>query len=84
MIDAAPLRTLTLLEPSRPGRPAHVSAASGLVRVGERLYVIADDENHLAAFPRHGTQPGSLVRIFAGTLPAPRRASATNPTSRAS
>ena len=78
MIAPEPLRTLTLLEPSRPGRPAHVSAASGLVRVGERLYVIADDENHLAAFPRRGTEPGSLLRIFAGTLPVAAEARKRN------
>jgi hypothetical protein len=55
-----------------------VSAASGLVRVGERLYVIADDENHIAAFPRSGAQPGSLVRIFPGTLPVDAEARKRN------
>ena len=69
MIEPSPLRTLTLREASRPGRPAHVSAASGLVRVADRLYVIADDENHLAVFPLDGEEPGSLTRIFPGTLP---------------
>jgi hypothetical protein len=78
VIDLAPLRTLTLLEPSRPGRPAHVSAASGLACVGERLYVIADDENHLAAFERGGTQPGRLVHIFPGTLPVAAEARKRN------
>lgn len=69
MIALAPLRTLTLREPSRPGRPAHVSAASGLVSAGDWIHVIADDENHLATFPSHGDAPGTLTRILAGTLP---------------
>jgi hypothetical protein len=55
--------------PSRPGRPAHVSAASGLVRAADHLYVIPDDENHLAVFPASGTLPGRLVPLFANVLP---------------
>ena len=69
MIRPKLLRTLTLREPSRPGRPAHISAASGLARVGERLYVVADDENHVAIFNAEGGEPGMLKRIFAGQLP---------------
>ena len=63
------LRTLTLDEASRPGRPAHVSAASGLVRAGDRLYVVADDENHLGIFPVSGFEPGTLARLNEGKLP---------------
>ena len=69
MIKPTLLRTLTLREPSRPGRPAHISAASGLARVGEHLYIVADDENHVAVFPAEGDEPGTLKRIFAGQLP---------------
>jgi hypothetical protein len=61
------LRTLTL---QRTGSgPAHVAAASGLVRAGNRLYVVADDENHLAIFPARGLAPGALVRMLEGSLP---------------
>jgi hypothetical protein len=63
------LRTLDLDQPSRPGRPAHVSAASGLVRAGGNLYVVADDENHLAIFAEAGSAPGTMTRILPGTLP---------------
>ena len=69
MIALELVRTLTLREPSRPGRPAHISAASGLTRAGGHLYVVADDENHVAVFPAEGDEPGTLKRIFAGTLP---------------
>jgi hypothetical protein len=63
------LRTLALDKASRPGRPAHVSAASGLVRVGDRLYVVADDENHLGIFPVAGNELGTLARLSEGKLP---------------
>ena len=69
MIAIEALRTLTLQQPSRPGRPAHVSAASGLVRAGTHLYVVSDDENHLAIYPASGTRRGTLAQIFEGDLP---------------
>jgi len=78
VIPLTELRTLTLREASRPGRPAHVSAASGLVRVRDRLYVIADDENHIAVFGAEDDEPGGLARIFAGTLPLERKARKRN------
>ena len=63
------LRGLTVAEPAAAGALRQISAASGLVRVGEFLYVVADDENHLAVFPAHGTGDGQLIRLFAGDLP---------------
>jgi len=56
------LRELTL-----PG--AHLSAASGLVRIGEAIHVVADDELHLASFTLGATAPGRLLRLFKGQLP---------------
>jgi hypothetical protein len=50
----------------------HLSAASGLVRAGSFLYVIADDELHLGIFRTTGRDPGELVRLFDGTLSAPK------------
>jgi hypothetical protein len=69
MIAPAIRRTLNLHAASEPGRPAHISAASGLARSGESLIVLADDENHLGIFPCEGSGAGSLVRIAEGTLP---------------
>jgi hypothetical protein len=69
MIRTTQRRTLTLEAPEAPGRPAHVSAASGLVAVGPWLYVVADDSLHLAVFPREGHAPGRAVRLFSGELP---------------
>ena len=63
------LRTLRLRSSGEAGRSRHISAASGLVPVGDRLYVIADDELHLGVFPAKGTGAGSLIRLLPGELP---------------
>jgi hypothetical protein len=64
------LRELTLSNPTQPDRAAHLSAASGLVRVGDYLYVVADDENHLGVFSaRDHAAPGQLLRALRGDLP---------------
>ena len=39
------------------------------MRRGERLYVVADDENHLGVFPSTGTAPGEWIEILPGELP---------------
>jgi hypothetical protein len=72
MLGLARLRDLTIAEPSAPGRPLHLSAASGLVDVGRHLFVIADDELHLGVFPRNAEAAGQLLRLFEGALPAAR------------
>ena len=55
---------------SHPRGLSFLSAASGLLRVGERLYVVADDENHLGVFDADLATPGRLIRLFDGDLPA--------------
>ena len=60
-----------------PRGQAYLSAASGLVRVGKRWYVIADDELHVGVFEerlRNVTKTrrlkkGKLVRLLGGTMP---------------
>jgi hypothetical protein len=47
------LRDLDLIA-ATAGRAAHVSAASGLVQIGDYLHVIIDDETHLALTYPHG------------------------------
>jgi hypothetical protein len=63
------LRDLDLKVPTSAGRPAHLSAASGLVIVKSTAYVVADDEQHLAVFSLTKKSPGTLLRLFAGDLP---------------
>ena len=52
----------------------HLSAASSLVAVGRRLYVVADDEHHLAIFERDDPAPGLLLRLLDDELPLRQRA----------
>ncbi len=63
------LRTLDLAAAPAPGRPLHLSAASGLTQVGSYLYVVADDELHLGVFAARGNAPGRMTRLFKGALP---------------
>lgn len=69
MILLSPIKTLTLSRPSHKHRHPHLSAASGLVQVGNWLYVVADDENHLGLFARDGDGHGELIPLFSGDLP---------------
>ena len=71
------LRDLHVNPRQHPRGQAHLSAASGLVRVGSRLFVVADDELHLGRLdaihpnepaPRN-PQPVELTRLFEGDLP---------------
>jgi hypothetical protein len=64
------LRQLSVAHGEHPRGAAFLSAASGLVRVRDRLYVIADDELHLGVFEVGSTRPLSLVRLLDGKLPA--------------
>lgn len=61
MLDVEVVRTLSL-------GSGHLSAASGLVCVGQRMFVVADDEHQFGMFDPTGA--GSLHRLFDGELPA--------------
>lgn len=69
MIQPKFLRTLKLESPPGIGRPRHLAAGSGLVAIGNYLYVVADDELHLGCFDREGNSAGRLLRLFLGALP---------------
>lgn len=69
MIQLTEMKSLLLTRSAQPNRPAHLSAASGLVQIGPWLYVVADDELHLGKFSLEGDNAGDLYRCFAGELP---------------
>ncbi len=69
MIQLTAIKDLLLTSPTQPNRPAHLSAASGLVNIGPWLYVVADDELHLGKFLLEGTSAGDIVNCFPGELP---------------
>jgi hypothetical protein len=57
------------VSPSADAEATYLSAASGLVRAGLFLYVVADDELHLGVFGATGNDPGHVIRLFEGALP---------------
>ncbi len=67
-LEPEKLRDLTLSN-TVEGRPDHLSAGSGLVRRGDHLYVIGDDELDLATFSLADSAPGELVPLEEGDLP---------------
>ena len=71
MLTAVHLRDLLVDPGAHPRGQAHLSSASGLVRVGEWLYAVADDEHHLGRFKADAEpgEPVKLHRILAGDLP---------------
>ncbi|HEY0962131.1 MAG TPA: hypothetical protein VGE69_07215 [Pseudomonadales bacterium] len=63
------LRELDLAHGVHPHGTRWLSAASGLVCVGQHAYVIADDERHLGHFLLDAPAPVSLLELFTGALP---------------
>jgi hypothetical protein len=70
VLRATAIRELTLDAPRGAHGGRFIAAGSGLVRAGEHLYVIADDERELAVFPVEGGAPGRLRRMLPGELPS--------------
>jgi hypothetical protein len=64
------LRDLDLHDSPDDGVPAHVASASGVVRRGNFVYVIGDDLLQVAIFEIAGDEPGRLLRVLPGDLPA--------------
>lgn len=69
MIDLRPVGELHLATPAEPGGPRHLTAASGLVVVGERIWVVSDEEVALAEFRLGDTNSGRLLPLGADDLP---------------
>lgn len=74
MLETQFVRELFVEEAPGSAGCAHLSAASGLVKLGNRLFVVADDDNHLAMFDRTNRESGRLVPMFKGELPMRHKA----------
>lgn len=70
VLPTVPIGTLLLPAPLEPGRPAHMSAASGVVAVGDEWVVVSDDENSLGIYDPAFSKPGRALRALPGVLPA--------------
>lgn len=69
-LELRELRVLDLEEASSPGGASHVAAASGVVQRAEFVYVIGDDEVHIAVFDATSEAPGKTRRVLSGELSA--------------
>ncbi len=69
MIKLEHIRDLDVAAGEGANAAGYVSAASGLVRIGDFLHVIADDDLSLATFRIGDASPGRLFRLVPGTLP---------------
>ena len=74
MLETRIVRELVVDDAACGAGQAHLSAASGLVKLGNRLFVVADDEHHLAVFDLSDREPGRLVPIFDEQLPLHQKA----------
>ncbi|HSV47948.1 MAG TPA: hypothetical protein VLJ58_19310 [Ramlibacter sp.] len=75
MLHPQLLRPLALDPATHPRGEAHLSAASGMVLAGSSLYIVADDEHHLATLGIGDLQAGPVRfrRILPGDLPGDQR-----------
>jgi hypothetical protein len=72
MIRTTLVRELRVNPLDHPRGQPHLSAASGLVQVGRRLYIVADDEHHIGILDQDSAAPLRLHRVRAGVLSADR------------
>lgn len=73
------IRDLDVASPLASGH-RFLSAASGLVQRGDAVYVVGDDEQHLAVFDQNDDAPGHLLRLLPGDLPRkPKKRKAVKP-----
>ena len=69
MLDTRIVRELVVDDAAGRSGLSLLSAASGLVLRGQQLFVVADDEHHLAIFDLARPEPGRLLALFDGALP---------------
>jgi hypothetical protein len=62
------IRHLDVTDPVS-GDHSFIASASGMVRLEDRIYVIADDAHYLAIFSLNSAIPGQLIRLLPGDLP---------------
>ncbi len=63
------IRKLEISSPTQLGRPAFISAASGLVLQDQTFFIIADDELVLSQFSMNPAEPGSWIQLWDQALP---------------
>ena len=67
MIGLTKLRDLSVLDEEGNERSLPIAAASALLRVGEYLLVLSDDEREMALFEDATDEPGIVIKVMEGT-----------------
>lgn len=69
MIKLTQVKSLLLAEPLGANPHAHLSAASGLVKIGKWLFIVADDEKHMVLVDSEDECDPISFPIMEGELP---------------
>jgi len=70
MIGLKKVRDLHVVDEDGNERDLPIAAASALLRVGDYLLVLSDDERQMAIFEEGSDEPGTLIKVMEGTTPS--------------
>jgi hypothetical protein len=70
MIGLRKIRDLSVIGEDGQERSLPIAAASALLRVGDHLLVLSDDERQMAVFEADRDEPGSLIAVMDGHTPS--------------
>jgi len=70
MIGLTKLRDLSVVDNEGNERNLPIAAASALLRVGDYLLVLSDDEREMAVIEDGTDEPGTLIKVMDGTTPS--------------
>lgn len=70
MIGLKKVRDLSVVDEDGNERNLPIAAASALLRVGDYLLVLSDDERQMAIIEDGSDEPGTLIKVMEGTTPS--------------
>jgi len=70
MIGLKKVRDLSVVDEDGKERYLPIAAASALLRVGEYLLVLSDDEREMAIIKERSDEPGTVIKVMEGTTPS--------------
>jgi hypothetical protein len=70
MIGLRKVRDLSVIGDDGQERSLPIAAASALLRVGDHLLILSDDERQMAVFEADRDEPGSLISVMEGHAPS--------------
>jgi hypothetical protein len=70
MIGLSKVRDLSVLDEEGNEQNLPIASASALVKAGDYLLVLSDDERQIAIIEEGTDEPGTLIRVMDGTTPS--------------